>query len=319
MNKQQTPEMITFGETMGLLMPMGSKGLEYSPVLQKGFGGAESNVAIGVSRLGHSAGWFGTLGDDPFGHMIRKAIRGEGVDISRSRIDPQAPTGMMMREVVANKTSVYYNRAGSAASRMKPTDLDATYFEGVKILHITGITAALSASCRDTLFKAIRLAKEKGVKVCFDPNIRLKLWSLEEAREVLLALAQEADYFLPGLDELQLLYNTSDVDQVMQHLGNLPAISVIKGGGEETWLFENGELERIPYFPVDQIVDTVGAGDAFCAGFISGLLRDMPLKEAVELGSLLGAMVIQMEGDWEALPTWEEVQAVMENKQHIER
>lgn len=313
------PEIITFGETMALMMPNGSKGIEYSPQFQGLFGGAESNVAIGVARLGHRVGWFSRLGKDPFGRMILKKIRGEGVDVSRAELTTEAPTGLMLREVVSGKTSVYYYRKGSAASTLRPEHLDEEYIKQAKYLHVTGITPALSESCRETAKEAIRLARKNGVKVCFDPNLRLKLWSIEEARGVLLELAQEADYFLPGLDELKLLYQTESFDEIVARLSELRAVSIVKGGDDETYIVENGKVSSVPYFKAEQVVDTVGAGDGFCAGFFVGLLKGYSHYEAVRLGNLIGCMVVQMEGDWEGIPTWEQVEAVLNNVKHVER
>lgn len=320
MGQQFNPEVVTFGETMALFMSDSSKGIEYSAKMDKSFGGAESNVAIGLSRLGHRAGWFGILGKDPLGRMIYKKIRGEGVDVSRVQFSEEAPTGLMLREELAGKTSVYYYRKHSAASNMQPEHIDVSYIAQAKILHITGITPALSESCRDTLFEAIRIAKTNGVKVCFDPNLRLKLWKLEEARSVLLQLAEEVDYFLPGLDELKLLYETDDFDTIVDRLRRLSAISIIKGGNNETYIIDdNKQVTAVPYFKVRQVVDPIGAGDGFCSGFISGLLRGYSLPEAVRLGNLIGSLVIQMEGDWEGLPTWDEVNAILSNQMHVER
>lgn len=313
------PEVVTFGETMALMMPVGTKGIEYNSQFTKSFGGAESNVAIGVSRLGHRVGWFGRLGKDPFGQMIRKSLLGEEVDVSRVEFSDDGPTGLMIRENVAGKSSVFYYRKYSAMSFMQPDQLDADYIRQAKILHVTGITAALSKSSQDTLIEAVKIAREAGVKVCFDPNLRLKLWSIEEARPVLLALAKEADYFLPGMEELHLLYDTEDVGEIMDKLRELNAVSIVKGGDNETYIVENDEISAVPYFKVDQVIDTVGAGDGFCAGFISGLLKGYNHTEAVRLGNYIGAMVIQMEGDWESLPTWEQVEAAMSNRKHVER
>lgn len=313
------PEVVTFGETMAVLMPNGSKGIEYTSHLEKSFGGAESNVAIGISRLGHRAGWFGRLGEDPLGRMILKRIRGEGVDVSRAELTSEAPTGLILRENVAGKSSVYYYRRHSAASRMEPVHLDESYIRQASILHVTGITPALSESCRDTVAEAIAIARRNGVKVCFDPNLRLKLWSVDKARETLFTFAEQADYFLPGLDELKLLYQTDNFDEIVEQLSRLQAVSIVKGGDAETFIVEQGKVRSIPYFKVEQVVDTVGAGDGFCAGFIAGLLKNYSLDEAVRLGNLVGAMVIQMEGDWEGIPTWEQVQATLNRVAHVER
>jgi 2-dehydro-3-deoxygluconokinase len=313
------PEILTFGETMALMMPMNGKGLEYSSQLQQLFGGAESNLAIGVTRLGHRAGWFGRLGNDPLGRMILKKIRGEGVDVSRAALTTEAPTGLMLREEVMGKTSVYYYRKNSAASYMQPQHLDESYISQAKILHLTGVTPALSKSCKATVIEAMRLARKNGVKVSFDPNLRLKLWGIEEARPVLLEMAKEADIFLPGLDELKLLYQTEDWIEIIAKLRELPAISIVKGGENETFVVDKDSVLAVPYFPVEHIVDTVGAGDGFCAGFLVGLLKDYSYAEAVKIGNLVGSMVIQAEGDWEGIPSWEQVQAILHDVKHIER
>jgi len=312
-------DVVTFGESMALFMPASSRGIERGSLMEQSFGGAESNVAIGLARLGHRVGWFGKLGNDPLGNMILKSIRGEGVDVSRAKQSDDGPTGLMLRQELNGKTSVYYYRRFSAMSTMKPSELDAEYIASAKILHITGITPALSMECRETVLEAIRIARRNGVKVCFDPNLRLKLWSVAEARETLLPLAEQVDYFLPGLDELQLLYETQDFAVIAERLHALKAVSVVKGGNDETLLLENGAVTAVPYFKVERVIDTVGAGDGFCAGFISGLLQGLSHPEAVKRGNLLGSMVVQAVGDWEGLPTRQEVEAALENKQHIER
>ena len=312
------PEVITFGETMGLLIG-GSKGIEHSASLDKSFGGAESTVAMGLARLGHRVGWFSLLGDDPMGRLILKTIRGEGVDVSRARLTAEAPTGLILREQLAGKMSVYYYRKFSAASRMRPEDLDAGYLSQAKFLHLTGITPALSPNCRDTVREAIRIAKSSGVKVVFDPNLRLKLWGLDEARKVLLELAEEADYFLPGLDELKLLYETDDFEEIVGRLRGLKAQSILKGGDDETYVIGPDEVVAVPYFKAKHFVDPIGAGDGFCAGFLSGILRGFDPVEAVRLGNLVGSLVVQTIGDWEGLPTREEADAVLNDKAHVER
>ncbi|GIP21000.1 sugar kinase [Paenibacillus sp. J22TS3] len=314
-----SPEVVTFGESMALLMPQGPKGLEYSAVLDSSFGGAESNVAIGLSRLGHKVGWCGRLGDDPFGRKILRAIQGEGVDVSRAALAVDAPTGFMMREQIRGRTSVHYYRKHSAASRMTPGHLDEEYIKQASILHLTGISMALSPSCLDTVLAAVDIAKQNGVKVSFDPNIRLKLWSAEEARRVILPLLRKVDYFLPGYDELKLLYQTESMGMILRYLNELSAITVIKGGQDETLLVEEGLITPIPYYKVDHVTDTVGAGDGFCAGFLSGLLEGKTAADAVKLGNLVGAMVIQVTGDWEGLPLKEEVRAYMDGLEHVER
>ncbi|WP_168122801.1 sugar kinase [Paenibacillus sp. HB172176] len=316
---ENSPQIITFGESMALFMPQEHRSIERASLLEQGFGGAESNVAIGLARLGASVGWFGALGDDPFGKLILKTLRGEGVDISRVRLSGAAPTGMMFREHVAGRLAVHYFRKHSAASQMRPEDLDENYIRNAKLLHVTGITTALSDSCRQTVRKAVEIAKDAGVKISFDPNLRLKLWSIEEARETLLPLIEDADYFLPGWDELKLLYDTDDYKLVKAKLEKLKAISIIKGVGDSTVILDDGKETEVPFYPAEQVVDTVGAGDGFCAGFLAGIMKGMEPIEAVRLASINGSLVVQMRGDWEALPAWDVVEQRMSSKAWVER
>ncbi|CAM4360159.1 sugar kinase [Paenibacillus tarimensis] len=315
----QSPDLITFGETMALFMTPEFRALEHSSALEHSFGGAESNVAIGAARLGSSVGWFGALGNDPFGTRILKAIRGEGVDVSRARLLAGEQTGLMFRESIAGKLAVHYYRKHSAASRMEPQHLDQAYIQGAKLLHVTGITAAISETARNTMLEAVRMAKEAGVTVCFDPNLRLKLWSAEEARRVLLPIAEEADYFLPGWDELQLLYDTDSEQDIMTRLAKLKAVSIVKGYNGSTLVLEQGSRTEVPFYPAEKVVDTVGAGDGFCAGFLSGLLRGRTAVDAVRIASICGSLVVQGRGDWEALPDWQSVERLLEDRAWVER
>ncbi|WP_199619979.1 sugar kinase [Paenibacillus alkalitolerans] len=312
------PEIVTFGETMALLTPQGSKGIEYSETLTKGFGGAESNVAIGLSRLGAAAGWFSRLGDDPFGRYIRKTLQGEGVDVSRAALIEGETTGLMMRELEHGKTSVYYMRKGSAASRMSAADIDEDYIAGAKLLHITGITPALSESCREAAEAAVRIAKKHGVKVSFDPNLRLKLWTAEEARSVLLPLASQADYFLPGYDELLLLYATDNDEEILGKVKQLQCVTVIKSWGERTVVVQADDVAYVPWFPADAI-DPVGAGDAFAAAFLAGIARGLPPVEAALRGNAAGSLAVRTPGDWEGYPNERQLQRVIDNSAFIER
>jgi len=312
-------DVATFGETMGLFFPQGSRGLGEGGLLMQSFGGAESNVAIGLARLGRRSAWFSRLGDDPIGRRILRELRGEGVDVSRVKFTDAAPTGLMLRETVRGRLSVYYYRKNSAASTMTPEDLDPAYIGQAKILHVTGITAALSASCRETVREAVRIARQAGVKVSFDPNLRLKLWTLEEARTVLLDLAAAADYFLPGYDELKLLYDTEDPAEIRARIRGLSAITVVKNADGRNWLYDGRDFHEFPFEPAERVVDTVGAGDGFAAGFLAGVVSGSPLDQAVGLAAVAGALAVQAEGDWESLPRLPEVEQALGRARHIER
>ncbi|MEK3733966.1 MULTISPECIES: sugar kinase [Paenibacillus] len=312
-------DVITFGESMGLFYPEGARGIGQGGSMAQSFGGAESNLAIGLARLGCSSGWFGQLGQDPIGTGILKTLRGEGVDVTAAKQTDKAPTGLMLRQTVRGQSSVYYYRAGSAASVMTPDDIDPEYIGQARIVHFTGITAALSSSCLETIRHVIAVCKERGVKLSFDPNLRLKLWSIEQARPVLLELAQSCDYFLPGYDECKLLFETEDEREIIRRLREFPAMTVIKSIGDRNVLLNGSDTISLPFEKVEHVVDTVGAGDGFCAGFLAGIAKGWSPEEALSLGGLTGSMVIQAMGDWEALPTWDEVEQRRGLTAHIER
>ncbi|NBI28837.1 sugar kinase [Chengkuizengella marina] len=317
MNRQL--EVITFGESMGLFTPSGDKTLETATQYCRSFGGAESNVAIGLARLGHSVGWFSRLGQDPLGTSILKSLRGENVDVSRVQLHEDAPTGFMMRHIKTGRIEVFYNRKSSAASMMEPSDVDDQYIQQAKILHITGITPSLSLSCRETILHAVQLANKLNVKVCFDPNLRLKLWSINEARSTLLTIMEKVDYFLPGLEELELLFETKDWNIIQDKLMELEAISIVKGGNGLNYIISKEGTVEVPYELSEKVVDTVGAGDAFCAGFLSGVLKGLPLDKAVERAHLNAFVVIQDHGDWEPLPEAKTIDQMLSKNNFVER
>lgn len=312
-------DVVTFGESMGLFYPAGPRGIGEGGSMTQSFGGAESNAAIALARLGCKAGWFGKLGNDPLGRGILKTIRGEGVDVSRALLTEEAPTGLMLREIVRGRMSVYYYRKNSAASLLGPADLDEGYIRRAKILHITGITPALSESSKAAVFHAVRTAKQAGVRISFDPNLRLKLWSVDEARPVLWQLAEEADYFLPGLDELKLLCGTDHEQQLLARIRQLKALTVVKSGGEQNWIVTPDDVVKLPFERIPRFVDPVGAGDGFCAGFLAGISKGWSAERAVRLGGIVGALTVQQEGDWESLPTWQEVERSLHEIPHVER
>lgn len=275
-------------------------------LFEKTIGGAESNVAIALARLGHRVGWFSRLGDDPFGQYILQRIRGEGVDTSRVIIDRHAPTGIYFKETIGSEEPrMYYYRRHSAASRLSIADLDEKYIAGAQFLHVSGITPALSESARELVFHAIDVAKRAGTKITFDPNIRLKLWDIDVARPVLLDIARRADYVLPGLEEARLLVGGRPVLEVIRRLQSEGVSRVIVKAGAEgayTMAPEGETLVHVPAFPFAQVVDPTGAGDGFAAGFISGLLKGKSLEEAIRRGHMVGAKAVAVHGDIDGYP-----------------
>lgn len=305
-------DVVTFGETMILLRPAAPGPLRSAELFARSFGGAEANMAIGLSRLGCKVGWVSRLGDDEFGRYIRNTIRGEGVDVAAVKLDPEAPTALFFKEPRPGRESrVFYYRKGSAASRMAPGDLPPDYLRGARYLHLSGITPALSDSCRALCYQAVAAARAAGVAVCFDPNLRRKLWPEAEARRVLLELAAQADVFLPGVEEAEFLWGAGTPEELAARaLVHGARLVVMKLGAAGCLVAAGDRMERVPGFPV-HVVDPVGAGDAFAAGFLAGLLRGLPPERAARLANACGALACTNFGDWEAAPEWADVEALL--------
>jgi 2-dehydro-3-deoxygluconokinase len=298
-------DVITLGETMIALTPTQTGSLEGVSTFDKRMAGAESNVAIGLSRLGHEVAWVSRLGDDGFGRFIYKTLRGEGVDVSMTSFDAKAPTGVYFKELDAyGHAKSFYYRSGSAASFMSLDSIHRERIQRAAYLFITGITPALSDTCRETVLTAIDSANETGVKVVFDPNVRLKLWTLAEAVPVLRAIAAKSEILLPGLDEGRMLTGGETPEQIAQVFLESPVTNlvVIKLGQTGAYFATRDTGGYVDGFVVNQ-VDETGAGDAFDAGVISGLLDELPVMEAVLRGCAMGALAVTAKGDYESLPT----------------
>jgi 2-dehydro-3-deoxygluconokinase len=226
------------------------------------------------------------------------------VDVSEVILDEEAPTGLYFKEMkTAANIQVYYYRKGSAASRMSASDLNEAYIAQAKYLFLSGISPALSDSCYEMVLKAIALAKKNNVQVVFDPNLRKKLWSEEKARKVLLEIAAMSDIILPGVAEGEFLFGESDPEKLgALFLANGASLVVIKLGEKGAHYFNQQESRPVPGFKVERVIDPIGAGDGFAAGFLSGLLDGLVLENAVKRGNAIGAIVTQVSGDVEGLP-----------------
>ncbi|MFB4168265.1 sugar kinase [Virgibacillus sp. JSM 102003] len=304
-------DVVTLGETMVLFTPESEGYMRYSANFSAKVAGAESNVAIGLARLGHNSGWISRLGDDEFGKKVHTFIRGEGVDVSTVRFKESASTGLYFKEMVTDdEVRVHYYRKESAASLMTPQDLNEDYIASAKYLHITGITPALSESCRKTVMKAVEFAKKHEVTVVFDPNLRRKLWSEEQARKALLEIAFKADIVLPGLDEGVFLFGQNNPEMMAKQLyAHGVSQIVIKLGAQGAYYYSKDGKGTIPGFPVKRVIDPVGAGDGFAVGLLSGLLDKLSLKKAVERAAAVGAMATKVSGDVEGLPERERLES----------
>jgi 2-dehydro-3-deoxygluconokinase len=253
------------------------------------------------------------LDQDEFGSFVLSAVRAEGVDTSQVTTDKNAPTGIFFKELMNEKNvRIYYYRKHSAASFLTPDNINEDYIANTKYLYITGITPALSQSCRDSIFYAIEIAKKHNVKVVFDPNVRRKLWSDEEARTTLLAIAKKADIVLPGISEGAFLLGTEDCEEMAElfHHHGVGTV-VIKRGEKGAYYSTPSEKGYVQGFKVEKVVDPIGAGDGFAAGVLSGLLDEIPIEDAVKRGCAIGAIVTTVDGDIEGLPDKETLESFM--------
>ncbi len=314
-------DAVTFGETMVMMSPEESGSLKYVDRFSKNLGGSESNFAIGLARLGLRAGWISRLGGDSFGDYIESFIRGEGVCVQEVRRDRDHPTGLMVKERrELGESRVYYYRQNSAASMLGPDDLSESYISQARYLHLTGITPALSHSCREAVYRAIDVARRHGLKITFDPNLRLKLWDRDEMRKVILDITGRVDIVLPGFSEGEILFECDDPDQIITRFLDLgPKVVVLKTGAQGAVLATKDSRTHVPGIHLDRVIDPIGAGDGFAAGLVAGQIKGFTLVESVELANAVGAFAMTVRGDVEGLPTWDELQAFLGKQGEVAR
>lgn len=283
--------------------------------------GAESNVAIGLARLGHRVGWVGRVGADRFGDLVVRTLRGEGVETAHAVVDPERPTGLMFVEQrSADLARVDYRRAGSAGSALHADDLVAALAARPRVLHLTGITPALSDSAREAVSDTVVAARRDGILVCLDVNFRSQLWSRERASAVLAPLAGRVDVVVAGDDELGLVRpgtpadvadvaDLTDVADAREEAAIVSALLsggvrqvAVKRGARGASLFTGDGRVDAPALAVTA-VDPIGAGDAFTAGLLSGLLDGLPPGECLARAAVTGAFAVSSHGDWEGAPT----------------
>ena len=308
MSDRQLRRVVTLGETMALMSSETDGPLQHTRSLALGIGGSESNVAIALTRLGTPVTWIGRVGEDSLGDLVLREIHAEGVNVIGIR-DPDAPTGLMVKERrTSSETRVWYYRRGNAGSRLSPADLDPPVIAGAALLHVTGITPALSPSAAEATFEAIRIAKEAGVAVSFDLNFRGKLWSRAEAQQVYLRILPEVDLVFAGDDEASIAVGKGDSPITLAHrlvaagagqaivkLGELGAVAVVDG--------VEYQRDAIRIRPTD----TVGAGDGFVAGYLADYLLGADVPTRLTTAVSVGAYACMVPGDWEGMPRRSEI------------
>ncbi|MGW7726662.1 sugar kinase [Streptomyces canus] len=309
MTTPDAPEVVTFGETMAALRARGA--LRLGGSLGLSVAGAESNVAIGLARLGHRVRWAGRVGADELGALVLRTLRAEGVDISHAVTDDtDRATGLLLTEPrLGTLTRVSYYRAGSAGSAVSPADVLPALVPGSRILHLTGITPALSPSAAEAVLAAATSAREAGITVCLDVNYRSKLWTADRARAALRPILAHTDLLIASEDELALVLERpcADESQALHSLlaAGVNEVVVKRGAHGATTFTSDGAMDRAAR-QVDAI-DLVGAGDAFVAGYLSGLLDGADIPARLHRAVTTAAFAVATRGDWEGLPTRDEL------------
>jgi len=321
-SKMRALDVVTAGETMMAFEAQDYGPLEEVSFYKKWVGGAESNFSIGLARLGFRCGWFSRLGDDEFGKAIFKTIRGEGVDVSRVIFDAVFPTGVFFVERQAEgDLGCYYYRRDSAAAHLSRGDLDFGYIKSAKVIYLTGITPALSDSAREVSKEICELATSNKQMLVFDPNLRLKLWSIHEARAVLIPLMVRSTFVLPGEDELMLLMDRAELAQAIEraHEKGIENLIVKQGEKGASIAIAGKKTVRLPAFALTNPISSMGAGDCFAAGFVAGLLKDQTLEECVRWANGMGAFCLMGWGPYQTLPSFSRLQRFLAGAGEIAR
>jgi len=310
-------DAVTFGEPMAMFYANDTGPLHEVFSFSKALAGAESNVATGLSRLKHPTGYVTKLGEDNFGHFIAQAMKKENIDTENITFTKEHSTGMLIKsKVVTGDPKVEYFRKNSAASKLSLVDFDEAYFNAAGHLHVTSISSALSKSCHEFSIHAMEFMKRQEKTVSLDPNLRPSLWpDTETMVNTINDLATRCDWFLPGLGEGKILTGLSTPEEIADYyLARGVSLVVIKLGPEGAYYKSVEEEGYVDGFKVDQVVDTVGAGDGFAVGVISAMLEKLPIAEAVKRGNAIGALAVMSPGDMDGLPTREELAKFMQQE-----
>lgn len=302
--------VLLFGEPMVLLTTTSAVSLDEATEFTKSLAGAEVNVAIGLTRLGHKATYLTALGDDPWGHYIKTKLHQEGIDTSLVYYSNQYPTGMMMKnQVTEGDPDIYYYRKGSAFSNFDTKIIDQIDLSNYDQVHITGIPLALSQNTRLASLKLVKKAKRAGLYVSYDPNLRISLWPDSKTMiETTNQMAQYCNMFLPGNNEGKILMGSDDPKIISKYYLDLGVEQiVIKLGAKGAYFASKDTSITIPGFKVTKVVDTVGAGDGFASGIISAHLENLSVPDMLIRANAIGALQVQTLGDNEGLPTKEQL------------
>lgn len=308
-------ELITIGEP---IVTFASKQPDVSLIdateFTKIMGGAELNVAIGATRLGHSTDYISRVGNEPFGDYVIKTILSHGVGTKYISRDPKYWTGHQLKELVTKGDPQTYNyRKGSAAAHLSKEIIEKVDLNGVKMAHMSGIFPAISEMAEETFRTLLERLIQKEITITFDPNLRPALWASQEKMiRTINELAGSADIVLPGVEEGKILLGTDDPEKIADFYlkGRRTKAVIVKVGSAGAFVkTAEGEHYDVPGFKVKQVIDTVGAGDGFALGVITALLEGLNLRSAVVRGNAVGALQVQTYGDNDGYPDQKQLKA----------
>jgi sugar/nucleoside kinase (ribokinase family) len=309
------PDIITMGEVIVELNAATRGPLRHVALFEKHAGGAEGNVAIGVSRLGQSSGIITRIGKDEFGQFLLATLKAENVDTSHVVVDGDSPTGLFFVErgyPIPDKSASVYYRRNSAGSKLTIADVDANYIASAKMFHVTGITPALSPTAEEATKLAVRVAKERKVAVSLDTNIRLKLWSEQDARRSLLPLCEMADIVFTSGPDAKIILGDDEPAAIARHLHQEGVGTVVvKLGDKGAFASSKEETATVPMIPTT-VEDPTGAGDSFAAAFLATQLKGWKLKDSLRAASATAALVVTVRGDFESIPDMNSLQTFLD-------
>ena len=313
--------LLLAGEPMGLLIAQSEGPLDSVQGYSLAVAGAEFNVATGAARLGHKTAYLTKLGDDPFGKLITRTLRNNGIEDGQVLFTKDRKTGFMLKgKVSKGDPEIFYFRAGSAASTLSPNDVEKVDFTQFSHIHLTGILPALSDSTRAAVRRMLDKARACGLYISFDPNLRPQLWpSREEMVAYINDLASKVDMVLPGDGEGEILCGTTDPHKINEFYRKNGARTVITKCGPRGALCLDDDHEfMVPGFVIDKVVDTVGAGDGFACGVLTGLMEGLPLEQCVERACAIGAIQCTFVGDNEGLPTPDQLKSFISSHKRVQ-
>lgn len=310
--------ILLIGEPLYLLIANEIGELEDINTFYKMTAGAEVNVAVGLTRLGFDTQYATNLGNDPFGKSIYNFLKKENIGTEYINILNNEKTGLQLKaKTNVGDPKIYYYRSNSAATKFNIHDIEKIRFENIDLIHITGIPLAISKSFREAIFYTILKAKENNITITFDPNIRISMWDdLNDLKHTILEIAKYSDYFIPGINECEILVDSKDIDNIQKKLLSLGIKKIIlKDGSNGSYYMDKDRKIFEPSFIVKKVVDTVGAGDGFAVGIISSILENLDINSMLIRANAIGARQVTNKSDNEFLPNRCELNEFINNNE----